>query len=79
MTWILAEDIECDLKCGSRFMERGSRHSTVQAARAMGWHCYVGKSLTDKDLEVQICPECIQKKKAKTEGGEDTVQLDLLG
>ena len=79
MTWILAEDIECDLKCGSRFMERGSRHSTVQAARAMGWHCYVGPSLTGKDLEVHVCPECIRLKKKKEEGGDDTVQLDLLG
>jgi hypothetical protein len=76
--WIKAEDLECDYHCGTRFMDRGSRHQTVESARAMGWHCYHGPSQTGKPLIVHICPSCIGLKAPKSEGGEDVEQLGLL-
>jgi hypothetical protein len=77
--WIKAEDLECDYRCGSRFMDRGDRHSTVQAARAMGWRCFLGISLTKKDIEVHICPMCIDRKRAKDDDPGNRGEQLMLG
>lgn len=60
MGWRDDGDLGCDT-CDqvlnwSRDQERGY---VISRARAKGWHVYAGASLTDKALEVYLCPACI--------------------
>jgi hypothetical protein len=58
MTW----EKDGNLKCGGCrliFDFPGPRVEVLRAARAHGWHCYEGPSLTGLDLASHLCETCI--------------------
>lgn len=60
--WIRGE-IVCDtVGCGGKFgLEEGPHIVAVQLARTHGWHCFQGPSITDKTLDLHVCPRCMER------------------
>lgn len=58
MAWT-RDGVKCDTCVALYEMEGIPRVLLVQRARAKGWHLYRGPSMTGKDLEVSLCPDCI--------------------
>jgi len=92
--WVRATgQIECDAVgtneggCGARFgvdaVDPVPRAAVVYAARAHGWHCYQGPSITSKDLDLHVCPECRGTKRSLPSKSvpmpEDVPVLDEVG
>lgn len=45
--------------CKGLYLGRGNPVKTREAARARGWHFFVGTSTTGKLLDVALCPACV--------------------
>jgi hypothetical protein len=57
--WLKDGSLHCD-GCPALFDLPGApRVSVVAAARARGWHIYVGPSLTGKSLDSALCDDCV--------------------
>lgn len=60
--WLKGE-IRCDtVDCTGKFsVEHGPHIISLQLARAHGWHCFQGPSITSKELDLHVCPECMDR------------------
>lgn len=58
MVWLRNGDLQCDT-CDQVFESLGPRVAHIDAARAKGWHVFRGSSVTGKDLDTALCPNCI--------------------
>jgi uncharacterized protein CbrC (UPF0167 family) len=58
VTWLLNGDLHCST-CPAQFGYGGPHAIVLNAARAHGWHCFAGMSLSLKPLESHLCPDCI--------------------
>lgn len=56
--WLKDGNLACNT-CSLVFDHQGPRVVVLNAARAKGWHLFKGESLTGKDLESHLCPECV--------------------
>jgi hypothetical protein len=59
MTWLKDGTLACDT-CKLVFEYPGPRVIVLNAARAHGWHCYTGPSLSGKLLDTHLCETCVQ-------------------
>lgn len=80
--------IECDVEtCGARFgldaVGPAPEAIVIHAARAQGWHCYRGPSITSKDLDLHICPRCLDIRRGGPSRAEplpdDVPMFDVVG
>ncbi len=62
--------LECDVEtCGARFGMAEDvlpQAAIITAARIHGWHCFRGPSITDKELDLHVCPRCVDRRKTET-------------
>jgi hypothetical protein len=56
--WLKTGDLACDT-CDVVLEYPGPRRVVLNAARAHGWHCFHGASVTDKMIETHVCSVCI--------------------
>ena len=60
MSWDRGAVLHCDTKncLGKVDVMDQNRAVTLAYARAHGWRCYDGRSLTGKEIVSHICPTC---------------------
>jgi Zn finger protein HypA/HybF involved in hydrogenase expression len=56
--WLASGDLRCD-DCPVVLEYPGPHIIVLNAARAKGWHLFQGKSLTGKEMNTHVCPECM--------------------
>lgn len=56
--WLKNGDLSCDT-CGIVYEYDGPRIVVSNAARSKGWHLFQGASLTGKQIDSHLCPECV--------------------
>ncbi len=56
--WLKNGDLGCDT-CGSVYEYGGPHAIVLNAARSKGWHLFTGASLSGKQLDSHLCPECV--------------------
>lgn len=56
--WLKSGDLACDT-CDQKFLSSGPRVLVLSAARAKGWHLFVGVSLTGKPIDTHVCSDCV--------------------
>lgn len=64
MAWLKDGSLTCD-HCKLVFEFPGPQVIVLNAARAHGWHCYRGPSLTGKELEKHVCEDCMRSPRPK--------------
>lgn len=64
MAWLDGGILSCDT-CGTTLSYPVNTVALEQMARAKGWHCWSGRSMTDKDIDVALCPECVGTPRTK--------------
>ena len=86
--WLKATgQIECDVEtCRARFGMAEDvlpQVAIINAARISGWHCFRGPSITDKELDLHVCPTCMNRSKTETSKAkplpQDVPMLDVDG
>jgi len=82
MTWLKTGELVCDTPgCKLVFEFPGPRVEVVRAARAHGWHIYVGPSLSGKSLDSALCEACVGTARSKmapvTRFAEEVPLFDL--
>ena len=64
MTWRVGGDLGCNT-CDAVLSYPTDTVNLEQIARARGWHCYTGTSMTGKDMDIALCPDCASSPRAK--------------
>lgn len=64
MTWLPNGNLMCST-CNYKFEYPGPHAVVLNAARAHGWHCFNGMSLTLKPIEEHLCEDCIGTARTK--------------
>ena len=64
MTWLPSGDLSCNT-CKAVLSYPTDTVNLEQIARARGWHCYAGASLTGTDMDIALCPDCASSPRAK--------------
>ncbi len=62
--WLKDGRLCCDT-CPKTLDYPGPRVLVIEAARAHGWHCFRGQSITGKDMDSVICDDCTGSPRAK--------------
>lgn len=58
--WTASGDLVCDMEsCAALQFDLGSKHKTLNAARARGWHLFDGVTMGGKDLVQHLCEDCV--------------------
>lgn len=60
--WLKTGELLCDNEpCNAKFSleQVVPQVLVIAAARIHGWHCYTGPSITNKDLDIHVCPDCM--------------------
>ena len=64
MTWTDGGDLACNT-CGTVLSYPTTTVSLEQIARAKGWHCGSGVTMTGKDYDIALCSDCVGSPRAK--------------
>lgn len=77
MSWVDGGDLACDT-CGAVLSYPVNTVLLEQMARAKGWHCWSGSSMTGKDIDTALCPDCVGTSRTKLSKVEHLEPQDPL-